>query len=427
MKQNARLWWSKPALHLPGDTARRVTWLELFYDLVFVVIISRLAHHLGAHPDMGGVQGFVLLFVPVWWVWVSGTYYNERFETYDLSFRVFTFLQMLAVAAMAATADGGLGKTAAGFALAYAAARLILTLMWARAGYHNPQVRPITNLYVLAFSFSIALWVLSAFLPASPLSTGLRVLGLVAELSVPLLTLRHQRRVFLGTARKLPERYGLFVLIVLGESLVGVVNGLADAGSFAALTLVRFLLGFLVGFGLWWVYFDNIGRREPRSEGGSLSLAAWSYLHLPLVMGIAAVGAMLAHVVGLGGTGLAATGFGSIEVGRAAGLNLAAETTPASPVLEQGVRWILCWAFALCYLCMAGLEYTLEPETPQLLPPRFSVRLRCAVAAVALLLPLLPLPLILLVAGLVLLHLVIMIVGLRVWFGSSQAGNPDVH
>ncbi len=113
----------------------------------------------------------------------------------------------------------------------------------------------------------------SALLPASPLTTGLRVLGLLIELLVPLLTLRAQRRVFLGTARKLPERYGLFVIIVLGESLVGVVNGLSDAGSPGAVTLLRFLLGFLLGFGLWWVYFDNVGRREPRSEGGSLTLA----------------------------------------------------------------------------------------------------------------------------------------------------------
>ena len=152
MRQNFRRWWSKPALHPPEDTARRVTSLELFYDLVFVVVISRLAHHLGAHPDAGGLRDFALLFVPVWWVWVSGTYYNERFETYDLSFRAFVFLQMLAVAAMAATAEASTGRTAPGFALAYALARLVLTLLWWRAGRHNPQVRPVTNLYVAGFS-----------------------------------------------------------------------------------------------------------------------------------------------------------------------------------------------------------------------------------------------------------------------------------
>ncbi|MFC4453461.1 low temperature requirement protein A [Deinococcus sonorensis] len=398
MRNTFRRWWKKPAVHAPGTASQRVTWLELFYDLVFVVVIARLAHHLNAHPDAEGLRAFLLLFVPVWWVWVSGTYYNERFETYDLSFRVFVFLQMLAVAAMAATAEGGVDRTASGFALAYAAARLILTGMWFRAGWHNPPVRPVTTLYVLAFTFSVALWVTSAVLPPSPLSTALRVVGLLAELGVPLLTLPAQRRVFLGRARKLPERFGLFVLIVLGESLVGVVDGLTDAEHVTFSTLLRFLLGFMVGFGLWWVYFDNIGRREPRSEGGSLTLAVWVYLHLPFVTGVAAIGAMLAH---------------SVEV--------------ASGVPEGAVRWILCGAFAVCYLCMAGLEGTLEPEDPPLIPSGRLVLLRVGTGAAALLVPLLPLPLSGVVAALVALHLVHMGVGVRAWFGSSNAGRTDVH
>lgn len=157
---------------------------------------------------------------------------------------------MLAVAAVAATAEDGTGRTASGFALSYAAARTILTLMWFRAGRHNPPVRPVTTLYVAAFSFSIALWVISAVLPASPLATALRVTGLLTELVVPLLTLSAQRRVFRGRARILPERFGLFVLIVLGENLVGVVNGLTETEHLNLPTLLRFLLGFMLGFGL---------------------------------------------------------------------------------------------------------------------------------------------------------------------------------
>ncbi|GGR05173.1 low temperature requirement protein A [Deinococcus ruber] len=402
MIRNFRRWWMTPALHGPDDTAKRVTWLELFYDLVFVVVISRLAHHLGTHPDVSGLQSFVLLFVPVWWVWVSGTYYNERFETFDLSFRFFTFLQMLAVAAIAATAEDGTGRTVQGFALSYAFARLILTLMWWRAGRHNVSVRPVTNVYVAGFSVSIALWTLSAFVPAAPLATTLRVLGLLIELGVPLLTLRHQRQVFLGSARKLPERFGLFVIIVLGESLVGVTNGLADTEIFSGTVLLRFFLGMLVGFGLWWVYFDNIGRREPRSQAGSLTLLFWVYLHLPLVMGIAAVGAMLAHVVGL----------------PVAELHSGA---------EEGVRWLLAGGFALSYLCMAGLEPTLEPEEPVLVPPLLSVSLRIATALAALLLPLLHVALPWMLAGLVALHLIHMVVGVRAWFASEHAGRNDVH
>lgn len=250
MWRDYRLWWHPPRLHPPGEPPGRVTWLELFYDLVFVVVISRLAHHLAEHPDARSLGEFLLLFVPVWWVWLSVAYYNERFETYDLSFRAMTLLQMLAVAGMAANAEEGLGRTATGFALSYAAARLLILLMWWRAGRHNPGARPVTDVYVRNFSVSVVLWTWAAFL-SGPLALALKGAGLLIDLLTPLLTLRDQPRAFPAAARKLPERFGLFVIIVLGESLVGVVNGLADVVRPGGVALLRFVLGFALGFGLW--------------------------------------------------------------------------------------------------------------------------------------------------------------------------------
>ncbi|BDP40099.1 low temperature requirement protein A [Deinococcus aetherius] len=395
MFRNYRLWWQAPQLHAPGEDARRVTWLELFYDLVFVVVISRLAHHLADHPDARSLGEFLLLFIPVWWVWLSVAYYNERFETYDLSFRVATFLQMLAVAGMAATAEYGLGKTATGFALSYAFARALITLMWWRAGRHNPGVRPVTDLYVRNFSVSVGLWTVAAFL-SGPEALALKAAGLLIDLVTPLLTLADQPRVFPAPARKLHERFGLFVIIVLGESLVGVVNGLAEAGRFDVVTLLRFVLGLLLGFGLWWIYFDYIGRREPDSHNRWRFLS-WTYLHLPLVVGITMIGAMIEHAVAVEG--------------------------PA----EVGVRWLLAGGFALFYVACAGLEFTLEPEESPVFSPGQLAPLRLLTAAVALTLPLLLNALSGLVLGLILLHVLHAGLGVRAWFASANAGRSDVH
>ncbi|MFB9995443.1 low temperature requirement protein A [Deinococcus oregonensis] len=396
MKHNVRLWWHKPQLHQASSEEKRVTWLELFYDLVFVVVISRLAHHLAEHPDPRSFLEFVLLFIPVWWVWLGVAYYNERFETYDLSFRALTFVQMLAVAGMAATAEGGLSSTATGFALSYAFARLIITGMWWRAGRHNPQTRPVTDLYVRNFSVSILLWVISAFLDG-PEALALKAAGLILDLLTPLLTLQDQARVFPAVARKLPERFGLFVILVLGENMIGVVNGLADVPQFNFVTVVRFVLGLALGFGLWWVYFDYIGRRELNAHTRWV-FVRWSYLHLPLVVGITVVGAMVQHVVALDGA-----------------------------AVEPGVPWLLAGGVALYYLACAGLEGTLEPENTPIVQPQMIVPLRILTAGVALLLPLLLLPLSGLVLGLIGLHLVHIVLGVRGWFASENVGRQDVH
>ncbi|MDB5045892.1 MAG: hypothetical protein JWQ08_1942 [Deinococcus sp.] len=191
------------------------------------------------------------------------------------------------------------------------------------------------------------------------------------------------------------------MIIVLGENLVGIVNGLADAGNVDLVTLVRFGLGFLLGFGLWWIYFDYIGRLEPDSHN-RWKFITWSYLHLPLVIGITMMGAMIQHAI-------------APQIGEADGHSV-----------EAGVRWLLAGGFALFYLACAGLEYTLE-ETETLIPARTIVPLRIGTAGVALLLPLLPVSLSWMVLGLILLHVVHAVLGVQAWVKSGNVGRTDVH
>ena len=83
--------WQPPGRYEDRATDRRVTFLELFFDLVFVVVISQLAHRLAAHPSWSGVGWFVFLFYAVWSSWLNGTLYHDLHTTNDLSVRVFTF------------------------------------------------------------------------------------------------------------------------------------------------------------------------------------------------------------------------------------------------------------------------------------------------------------------------------------------------
>jgi low temperature requirement protein LtrA len=101
------------------------------------------------------------LFAPVWWVWIGGTIYAERFENEDVAHRLFTFLQMLPVAGMAAFVHDRLGETSTGFALSYVAARAILVALWLRGGLHDRLALPTVVRFASGFSFAAALWVLS--------------------------------------------------------------------------------------------------------------------------------------------------------------------------------------------------------------------------------------------------------------------------
>lgn len=285
-----RTWWQKPSIHTEEDEQlhRNVSWLELFYDLVFVAVIAQLAHYLAGHMDWGGLAGYALLFVPVWWVWIASTYYNERFETYGLETRVFTFLQMLPVAALAVFAHDALSETGSQFALAYAAARIVQIFLWARAGYHVPETRPMTNRYAVFFSISVILFIISAFV-SPPARYVLWILALTLDIAAPPLTLKYQRRLPRLSTSKLPERFGLLIILVLGETIIGTVNGMAGNHDLTWAVGFVAVLGMMLAFALWWVYFDFVARR-PAKPSVWWSLL-WGYGHLPLVMGLVAVGA----------------------------------------------------------------------------------------------------------------------------------------
>ncbi len=248
------------------EAARQVTFLELFYDLVYVVLIAELAHALAGHVDLAGLAGYAFLFVIVWWAWLNGTMYHELHGSNDIRTRVFTFLQMFTVASMAVFAHDALGKSSVGFAPSYAAFQLILTFLWWRTDVHDPDHWPLSQPYVLAFLVTTLLFVVSVFVPA-PWRFVLWGLALLISLLLSLMTFnlgRSDPRIqaeINRTADVSPsavERFGLFTIIVLGEVIVAVVQGVAGHHHLNWLVGATATLGMLIAIGLWWVYFDLI-------------------------------------------------------------------------------------------------------------------------------------------------------------------------
>jgi low temperature requirement protein LtrA len=344
--------WQPARLRTDHDGERRVGWLELFHDLVFVVVIAQLTHHLAEHLDAKGIWQFVATFLPVWWVWIGGMYYAERFETQDFSFRLFTFLQMLPVAGLALTAKYAFDGGWAGFAISYILARLIIIFLWWRGARHDPSFAPTAVRFNIGFVTSTVLWSISVFAPLTT-SLILATLGIVFDLVAPWTTIKQQSRLPKLSSSHLPERFGLFVIIVLGEAIIGVVNGVAESKSLELPVLLEGALGMLLVFAMWWVYFDFVGRRFPKPE--IRFTLPWSYLHLPLVIGIA--------------------------VSSATALNVIA----AKGVISDEARWLMAGAVALKLTVIGLLEYTLyrDPYEPTHEPG--SSLLKFAGAALALL------------------------------------------
>ncbi|MGC2308436.1 MAG: low temperature requirement protein A, partial [Nitrososphaeraceae archaeon] len=272
------------------EKERHATWLELFYDLVFVAVVSQLSENLSHDISLVGILSFVALYIPVWFAWIGATFFATRFGTDDLAHRILTLLQMMGAAAMAVNVSHGLGETSTGFALSYAAIRFLLVIEYVRIGRLIPSTRPLTVRYSVGFASSAVIWTVSAFVPP-PLRFILWAIGLTIDFITPFLAGQLAIK-FAPHISHLPERMGLFVIIVLGESILGVVIGLAghEWDIYSSLSVG---LGLSIPFSLWWIYFDNIGGsaiRAATEKGRRGIYYIWLYVHFPLVVGLTAIG-----------------------------------------------------------------------------------------------------------------------------------------
>jgi low temperature requirement protein LtrA len=281
-----------------GDRARKVTWLELFFDLVFVAAVAQVAEPLHHEYSTAGLIRFTPLFVLIWWAWTGHTVFSTRFDTDDGVQRALTLVQMFAVAAMAANAKDALdSRSSAGFAAAYAAVRFVLVAQYFRAR-RVPDARPLTTRYLAGHGLAAVLWLASALVPA-PGRFWIWAVAFAVDLGTPWLAVPHSVKVP-PDAEHLPERFGLFTLILLGESVVAVMRGMESQNEWTPAAATSAFVGMGIAFLIWWWYFDGASgasEQPVRSRGDAIRFHVWSYAHFPFSLGIVVAGVGVERIV----------------------------------------------------------------------------------------------------------------------------------
>jgi low temperature requirement protein LtrA len=144
-----------------GEHERHATWLELFYDLMFVAAIARISDILEHSYSLQSFLMFSGLFIVIWNAWVGQVTYLTRFDSDDIVHRIFSFFQMIALAMLIVNMNHHVG-----FALSYCALRLILIAEFFFAGMRIPHVKVLTNYYAAGFLTSVAVWLVSTSVPS---------------------------------------------------------------------------------------------------------------------------------------------------------------------------------------------------------------------------------------------------------------------
>ena len=273
-----------PQLRSGDEEHRHASWLELFFDLVFVAVVFQIGHGLAEHHDAEGFLRFVGLLTMLAWSWMCFTYFGNRFDTDDVPQRILMSLAMLAVAGLAVAAGDEEATWSEAFAVAQVGVHLVLLALYVRARMHVPAARASIDRYLIGFGLGTLVWLASALVD-TPERYVLWGLALAIEVATPLLSW--------GVLARLPvdrehlrERFGLFTIIVLGEAVLSVVSGTQDA-RWAGPRSSTAIAGFAGVLALWWVYFDEQSAATLR--GGRWAFVV-AYGHLPLWLGATAYG-----------------------------------------------------------------------------------------------------------------------------------------
>ncbi|HEY9637531.1 MAG TPA: low temperature requirement protein A [Coleofasciculaceae cyanobacterium] len=301
------------------------SWIELFFDLVFVFVIAELSHHLEEHLSIVGFLEFAALFVPCWWAWVLFTFYADRFDTDDVVHRLLMLTGMLAIAFLGVNIHNAFEDGSAGFALSYVTIRSIVLVLYARAARHVPVARASLKLYLTSYIPSTCLWLISIAVP-EPFRYLMWAIAMVIELSVPIIG----SRILRGTPSHpshLPERFGLFTMIVLGEAIVAVASGTVDT-NWQLPSIMAAVGGFVIAACLWWLYYNFL--ESSVVIRGIRSVHIYNYGHLPILMGLTLVAVGTQHTI--------------LEA--------------SESVLPAGTRWALCGGVALYMLTIGFISIT---------------------------------------------------------------------
>jgi low temperature requirement protein LtrA len=282
-------------LRAPGDDAHRVTFFELFFDLVYVFAITQLSHGLLEHLDLRGAAETVVLLLAVWWAWVYTTWATNWLNPDSTACRLMLVGVMGAGLLMATSIPDAFGDGGLTFALAYSAIQVGRSsfVLWA---VRQDPVRRANFQRILVWNASAsALWIAGGLLSGSARDAAW-LAALVVDYAAPAMRFavpglgRSTTVEWTVTASYFSERFKLFVILALGESII--VIGATFSELEADLpTVLAFASAFAGSVALWWVYFHRSADASEEAMGrsgdpGRIARSAYTYSHLPLVAGI---------------------------------------------------------------------------------------------------------------------------------------------
>ena len=292
MKNNltTKSWWGAPKKFSTANEERKISWLELFYDLVYVIAISTITHYVAQELTLNALLDYFYLFVIIFWGWLNGSMYHDLHGTDGLRTKLMTLWQMVIVSALVITLHSREINLLFNATIVLLIMQIYITYLWWSVGLYDKEHRKLNKPYTIIYLVSFALIFATLFIQ-QPYIRILFYVTLILNCSPPFVTyfLLQKRTSALSLSSSMTERLGLFTTIVFGEVVLGVINGIIAVQKLDVRIWIQFGLAICIVFALWWLFFTIVSDKECKS--GLLNSSIFELLFIPTLIGLGLLGA----------------------------------------------------------------------------------------------------------------------------------------
>jgi len=235
-----------------------------------------------------------LIFL-IFWGWLNGSLYYDIHGSEGLRTRLMTLWQVMIIAALAVTIDQPSPTAYVNTTIVFMIMQLYITYLWWSVGFYDRSHRRYNRPYTILFLLALALMVLSLFVPR-PWVKLIAIIVIVCNYTPPFIAHRLLRRssLNLSLSSSMAERLGLFTIIVFGEVVLGVVNGISKVNDLNFSTWLNFALALSIVFALWWIFFAMTSNRNAKT--GFVNATLLELLCIPTLMSLGLIAARFSYL-----------------------------------------------------------------------------------------------------------------------------------
>ncbi|HEV3221447.1 MAG TPA: low temperature requirement protein A [Puia sp.] len=287
--KHQKTWWRNSNQLNANIEDRKISWLELFYDLVYVIAISKITHNLSLQLNIPGFLDYFYLLALVYWGWLNGSAHHDLLGANDVRTIFLTIWQIVILSALIVTLNSSSERIYFNTTVVILIMQYYITYLWWSEGIYDKSNIYLNRYYTVIYMLAFVL-IFSTFFLHQPYLRIIFYFALILNYLPPYFENRalKEKRFEYRLTNSMAERLGLFTIILFGEVILGVINGISKFQNITFNHWLMFITSIFIVFTLWFIFFGMISDKKVKK--GFIKNNIYALLFLPVAMSLGIIG-----------------------------------------------------------------------------------------------------------------------------------------